>query len=83
LKDASYSVQAGRSLIVVAGTGRLADLLAAGLHGELMDPNVGKIVNSGLVRVVDLFAGRCALVEAIEEAFASQGSLRSNCKLTD
>ena len=71
-KDADQSVQAGRSIIVIAGTGRTADILAAALHGESTDPRAENLVKTGLVRTVALSEDNTALIHCIQEIFESQ-----------
>ncbi len=70
-QDASESVQADRSLVVVAGSGRTADILAAALNGRLTDDRAKPIVSSGLVQAIDLEAEAAQLARIIEEIFAS------------
>lgn len=70
--DASQSVQSERSLIVVAGSGRTADVLATALQGETTDERAKAIVASGLVRAIDLETGSKTLTQMIEEIFARE-----------
>lgn len=70
--DASRSIESERSLIVVAGSGRTADILANALEGNIMDERAEPIVASGLVRAIDLEAGAITLTSMIEEIFASK-----------
>jgi ATP-dependent protease HslVU (ClpYQ) peptidase subunit len=70
-RDASKSVEADRSLIVVAGSGRTADILANAVRGQSTDKRAAEIVSSGLVRAIDLEAGTNAFAIMIEEIFAS------------
>lgn len=69
--DASQSIQSERSLIVVAGSGRTADILANALEGNIMDERAEPIVASGLVRTIDLEKGATTLANLIEEIFSS------------
>jgi SLOG in TRPM, prokaryote len=50
--DAARSVQAGRSVVVVAGSGRTADEFAAALAGESADERAAALIPSGLIRSV-------------------------------
>jgi hypothetical protein len=68
--DASQSVQSDRSLIVVAGSGRTADMLATALHGNIVDQRAEPIVASGLVQAIDLETGAATLTKMIEEIFS-------------
>jgi hypothetical protein len=70
-KDASESIEAERSLIVVAGSGRTADILANAVRGQSTDSRAEEIVSSGLVQAIDLEAGASAFASMIEEIFAS------------
>lgn len=71
-KDASQSVKADRSIIVIAGTGRTADVLAAALYGASADERAEPLVASGLVRAIDLEAGAATLITTIEDIFAAK-----------
>jgi SLOG in TRPM, prokaryote len=68
-QDAAWNVKEGRSLIVVEGTGRTADVLAAAMVGDGQDERAVALVRSGLVRKVALADGSGALVRIIEELF--------------
>lgn len=71
--DARCSVQAGRPVLVLDGTGRTADALAAALRGEHGDLRARDLIKSGLIRAVDGASPREELVAAIEEAFTRKG----------
>lgn len=71
-QDAQRSVDAGRPLVVLAGTGRAADAIAAAARGEEADPRARAIVASGLVSVVPIADGAAAAA-VIEALFASPG----------
>ena len=71
-KDASQSVKADRSIIVIAGSGRTADSLAAALHGQSNDKRAESLVASGLVRAIDLETGASTLATIIEDIFATK-----------
>lgn len=53
-KDVSESHKANRTVLAVAGSGRLADALSAALRGETTDEGARELVASGLVQVIDL-----------------------------
>ena len=74
-EDARQSVRAGRLLITIAGSGRTADLLAAGLRGDPADVRATELIASGLVQAVDLNAGAIALTKVIETIFIGKGGL--------
>ena len=52
-EDVAHSVAAGRPVVVVAGTGRLADILVAALRGEAVDERATELAASGLLRRID------------------------------
>ena len=52
-RDVEESVRAGRKVIVVAGSGRAADSLAAALRGEPADERARRLAASGLLSAVD------------------------------
>ncbi|HAC63757.1 MAG TPA: hypothetical protein DCF68_09505 [Cyanothece sp. UBA12306] len=53
-RDVTYSVQEGRSTLILGGSGRTADLLAAAMTGEFSDPRAEPLVISGLLKVISL-----------------------------
>lgn len=52
--DAALSLEAGRRVLVIAGSGRSADQIAAALRGEPADPRARDLAGSHLVSQVDL-----------------------------
>lgn len=70
-KDATNSVLAGRSLVVLAGSGRTADTLAAMYRG--MQPNVpaGQLMTSGLMQVIDLAQPFGAIAATLRSLYAT------------
>lgn len=62
-KDVALSLQAGRRVLTVAGTGRTADALARAVSGEESDARAVELAASGLVEVV----GPDPLVSAMVE----------------
>jgi SLOG in TRPM, prokaryote len=50
--DVESSVEAGRRVIVIAGSGRTADTFAAALVGSSGDPRAAALANSGLLTSV-------------------------------
>lgn len=63
--DAALSVQARRPVVVVAGTGRTADVLARAAEGESTDDRATAVAASGLLRVVDIASGTDAVVNVV------------------
>lgn len=53
-KDAASSVDAKRSIVAIAGSGRTADILVAALQGTVTDDRALPILKSGLLQSVDL-----------------------------
>ena len=53
-RDATLSVEAGRPLLVIPGSGRAADDIASAVRGEPCDRRAHQIVTSGLVTCVDV-----------------------------
>lgn len=70
--DARYSVIVGRIVIVVAGSGRMADQLAAAVRGEAADERVQELAKSGLVKEVNLHEGFEDLATVIEKMLSNQ-----------
>lgn len=71
-KDALQNVEAGRVVIVVAGSGRTADQLAAGLRGEPTDDRAHALIKSGLVQAVELSEGTDGLASILDGIFAGK-----------
>ena len=69
--DAFYSVFVGRLVIVVAGSGRMADQLAAAVRGEAADERVQELAKSGLVQEVNLHEGFEDLATVIEKMLST------------
>ncbi|MHC0063564.1 hypothetical protein ACWATR_11630 [Nostoc sp. UIC 10890] len=53
-KDALSSVNTGRLVIVIAGSGRTADILADALRGKATDERAKKLAKSGTLQYIDL-----------------------------
>jgi hypothetical protein len=71
-EDVSQSIKAGRPVVVIAGSGRTADTLAAALRGEVTDRWASVLVASGLLQAIDLTEGSDTLVRVIEEMLAEK-----------
>jgi hypothetical protein len=65
LDDAARSVDAGRPVLVVAGSGRAADELAAALRAPAQDRRAARLAASGLVQAVELDDGPHAMARAL------------------
>ena len=68
-QDALCNVQAGRLVVVVDGSGRTADKIAAGLRGEPTDDRAAALIDSKLVRSVHLNDETNALSDLLEKVF--------------
>ncbi|MEH2417761.1 hypothetical protein [Nostoc sp.] len=53
-EDAFSSVNAGRLVVVIAGSGRTADILADALRGQATDERAKKLAKSGKLQYIDL-----------------------------
>ena len=67
-QDAAHSVEQHRPVIVVEGSGRTADVLAAALRGVVQDERAGQLVASGLLTSVRLADGPDALLAALDRS---------------
>jgi hypothetical protein len=65
LDDAALSVDAGRPVLVVAGSGRVADELAAALRAPGQNRRAARLAASGLVQAVELDDGPHAMARAL------------------
>ena len=72
-EDVALSIQARRPVVVVAGTGRTADVLARAAGGETSDERAAALAVSGLLRVVDLTSGADALVDVVVSLLEGTG----------
>lgn len=70
-QDVSASISHGRQVIVINGSGRVADTLAAALSGHTTDPQATQLSASGLLRTVNLADGPEALNQALKELLTS------------
>jgi TRPM family ion channel len=69
--DVERSVQAGRTVVVVAGSGRTADEFAAALAGESADERAAALIPSGLIHSVPADAP-AVLAGQLKGIFASR-----------
>jgi hypothetical protein len=65
--DVSYSVEAGRSVVTLDGTGRTADKLAAALRGEATDQRAEQLAASGKMQAIALIEHPARLTAVIKE----------------
>jgi hypothetical protein len=69
-KDASESVDAGRPIIAIEGSGRAADALGAALQGNITDARAKKIIASGLLQAVSI-ENDDSLLSLVEEILSN------------
>ncbi len=69
--DVSHSVGEQRSTVVLAGSGRTADKLAAALRGEPTDERAENIAKSGLLQAIDMKRDTRAIAELLENMLSS------------
>lgn len=72
-RDASQNIQEGRPVVVIAGSGRTADVLAAVLRGKASDQRAEDLISSGLVQAIDLTTDFRTLFKKIKQAFLAKG----------
>jgi hypothetical protein len=81
--DVAHSLQRRRPVVVLAGTGRTADAIAAAKDGNSRDPRARQIAASPLTRIVDI-ADRAALAGTLESILGnSTGGPRPDTTTTN
>jgi hypothetical protein len=76
--DVAHSLKRHRPVVVLAGTGRTADAIAAAREGKSNDPRARQIAASPLTRIVDLAEG-AALARMLESILGhSTGDSRTD-----
>ena len=71
-KDVSENLKAKRPVLAMAGSGRLADTLAAALRGEKVDDLARELVATELLQAIDLKESFEGLTRLINEMFSAQ-----------
>lgn len=66
-QDVFYSVEAGRPVVTLDGTGRTADKLAAALRQEATDPRATELAASGKMQAIALLEHPARLTAMIKE----------------
>ncbi len=66
-EDVSYSVSAGCPVVVIAGTGRVADALTAALAGKPPEERAERLAASGLLQTIALHEGTGQLKRIIKD----------------
>jgi hypothetical protein len=77
-KDASESVQAGRPIVVVAGSGRAADTLVSALNGKITDKRAKKLLASGLLKAVSIEQNQ-DLADAVQTILCTDETQAPEC----
>ena len=70
-EDVTQSVKAGHPVLVIGGSGRTADALANALRGEATDERAKRLVDSNLLRLVDLTSDFGGLTRLVEEMLSA------------
>ncbi|HAG82397.1 MAG TPA: hypothetical protein DCL61_14850 [Cyanobacteria bacterium UBA12227] len=70
-QDVGESIKAGRPTIVLSGSGRTADQLAAAMRGEEADQRAIELVASGLLHSIDMRKEAEELASMIEQILSS------------
>jgi hypothetical protein len=73
-QDAYNSIRNNRPVIVVAGSGRTADELAEAVRGEVVHEWASELIQSGLVRVIDLADGFESIARTLQECLSTPSS---------
>lgn len=68
-KDVPNSLDSQRPVLVIAGSGRAADQLAAALQGSTSDDALDTLVSTGLIQSVALTEGTERLKQALDQVF--------------
>ena len=69
-EDVAESVRARRPVIVVDGSGRVADTLAAALAGKEAERKALELAKSGLLQAIGLKEGSAALVNLMRRTLS-------------
>jgi hypothetical protein len=72
-EDVLHSIEAGRRVVVLEGSGRTADALAAAVRGERSDPGIAALASSGLVHLVDA-RDRDSLAQLLDDVLSGRAS---------
>jgi hypothetical protein len=68
-KDAQANVDEDRTLIVIEGSGRAADLLASVAHGQSSDPRADLLLRSGHIQITNLKEIKSTLSPMLDNIF--------------
>ncbi len=69
-QDVPNSLEHGRPVLVISGSGRSADRLAAAIEGQTTDPKTQKLVDSGLIYTIDLAEDKVSFGQALQQVLA-------------
>jgi SLOG in TRPM, prokaryote len=71
--DITKSVEAQRPVVIIKGSGRTADKLAAAIQGDVVDERAQKLVASGLLQSIDLTNDFDSIIAKMKAYFEGQG----------
>jgi hypothetical protein len=72
-QDVAHSLEASRPVLVIAGTGRAADQIAAAVNGDRTDERAAQLADSSLVTAASWAEGPAAVRTALEELMGPGG----------
>jgi SLOG in TRPM, prokaryote len=71
--DITKSVEAQRPVVIIKGSGRTADKLAAAIQGDVVDERAQKLVASGLLQSIDLTNDFDSIIAKMKAYFEGHG----------
>lgn len=69
-QDVPNSLEHGRPVLVISGSGRSADQIAAAIEGQTTDPQTQELVDSGLIYTIDMAEGIVSFGQALQQVLA-------------
>jgi len=70
--DLRYSVEAGRPIVTLAGSGRTADKLAAVVRGEAVDAYAQSLIDRGQIQAIDMMQDAAQFTQTIEKMLSAR-----------
>ncbi|HEY9737227.1 MAG TPA: hypothetical protein V6D06_13125 [Trichocoleus sp.] len=71
-QDVPNSLDSQRPVLVIAGSGRAADQLAAALRGSAGNDQLATMINTGLIQAVNLDEGEVKVRQALNQVFGAK-----------
>jgi SLOG in TRPM, prokaryote len=68
-RDVASSIEQGRPVVIIAGSGRTADMLAEAVWGRTKNERARELAASGLLRVLDINSSREVLTQSLLRMF--------------